>query len=212
MTKQLWLKTSTIYQEFTDVELTAVGVIPDTATNPEAETFVMDWPIAQGNLRSLQDLVAVQGVSNKGFFVSAPNSTESIGYRFKHRLFEELDPSVEVADEDDRKILTDWPRKNDAVATALDKLLAQNPLKYRLYPLQAYDYHCEPIDALWYRKYLENAVVEVRFTLSHWPISGKSNGGGANVFRANIVDILVLCTPPPVVVSPRKRKESDLTL
>lgn len=79
---------STIYQEFTDVELTAVGVIPDTATNPEAETFVMDWPIAQGNLRSLQDLVAVQGVSNKGFFVSAPNSTESIGYRFKHRLFE----------------------------------------------------------------------------------------------------------------------------
>ncbi|KAJ3735207.1 hypothetical protein DFJ43DRAFT_34163 [Lentinula guzmanii] len=189
---------TSIFKNITDVELSAIGVVPDATTFPETRTFADDWPTVQENIAKLQALPALQGVGYKGMNIPAAKSV--IGYRFKHRLFEKLDPAIE-ADEDDRQVLKQWPRKSELVENALDALSADDPLKFKICPLPAYDYHCALIDPFWYRKYLENAVVELRFSMSHWPISNSSN-----TFRANIVDILVLCPPPPVIVSPRKRK------
>ena len=66
--------------------------------------------------------------------------------------------------------IENWPRSNPAAKQALGEVQTT----HRDILIPAYDMH----GALWpfhYWKYLENAVVEVCFTLRHWSIAGKSH-------------------------------------
>ncbi|THU83030.1 hypothetical protein K435DRAFT_871717 [Dendrothele bispora CBS 962.96] len=191
-------------RQFIDAELSAVGVAPDNIALPETATFTNDFDEVQKNIKILQDLVGIPDVANKGFVL--PGAVPA--FKFKHTLFEKKSGTVDDDSEND-ELLASWPRTNDAVAKALDDLQEQKPAQYKICPLPAYDCHSALIEPMMYRQRLEGAVVEIRFTLSHWPISAKGKEKSAsNAYRANIVDVLVLCPPPPTVVTPRKRKVS----
>jgi len=100
--------------------------------------------------------------------------------------------------------IENWPTSNLAAKQALGEIQTT----HRVIPIPAYDMHGALIWPFHYRKYLENAVVEVRFTLRHWSIAGKSAEVPSDTYSAEIVDMLVLIPPPPTTVSPRKRKVS----
>ena len=87
--------------------------------------------------------------------------------------------------------IENWPTSNPAAKQALGEV--QTTHHDILIP--AYDMH----GALWpfhYWKYLENAVVEVCFTLRHWSIAGKSAEVLSDTYSAEIVDMLALISPP----------------
>jgi hypothetical protein len=96
--------------------------------------------------------------------------------------------------------IENWPTSNTTASQALSEL----ETTHRVIPIPAYDMHGALIWPSQYPKFLQNAVAEFRFTLTHWSIGGKD--GGVDAYTADIVDILVLIPPPPTVVSPRKRK------
>lgn len=71
-------------------------------------------------------------------------------------------------------------------------------------PIPVYDMHGDLVHPDCYRRRLEGALAAVRFNLTHWAIANK-NGGGADTYVADIVNIRILSPPEPTPVTPRKR-------
>jgi len=80
---------------------------------------------------------------------------------------------------------------------------------HQLVPIPAYDVCGKLIKPDAYRRSLANALVELHFSLSHWPIGGKRGVPGYDVYTAEIQMIHVIAPPRATVTStPRKRKIS----
>lgn len=74
-------------------------------------------------------------------------------------------------------------------------------------PLPAYDMHGHIIEPAFYQRRLEGALAEVRFTLTHWPISKRDGAtGGTDIYTGDIDYIRVIAPPKPTLVTPRRRK------
>jgi hypothetical protein len=89
--------------------------------------------------------------------------------------------------------IENWPMSNPAAKQALGEIQTT----HRIILIPAYDMHGALIWPFHYWKYLENAVVEVCFTLRHWSIAGKSAEVLSDTYSAEIVDMLVLISSPP---------------
>lgn len=97
----------------------------------------------------------------------------------------------------------DWPVTHDGTREELESLLAT----HRIRPIPAWDENGHFIKPDAYRRSLEEAIVEVHFTLAHWAIAGKKSMPGNDAFVGEIDTIHVLV--PPRVISRganRKRK------
>ena len=87
--------------------------------------------------------------------------------------------------------IENWPTSNPAAKQALGEI----QITHLVISIPAYD--SALICSFHYWKYLENAVVEVCFTLRHWSIAGKSAEVPSDTYSAEIVDMLALISPPP---------------
>ena len=101
--------------------------------------------------------------------------------------------------------MENWPAFSDAARGGLDSIRQT----HQVIPIPAYDIEGKLIDPCFYRHYLEGAVAEVHFNLSHWSIL-RQGVPGKDVYTADIVMIRVL-VPPRASATPRtplKRKVS----
>lgn len=62
-------------------------------------------------------------------------------------------------------------------------------------------------DILSPRCYLKSAIAELGFSLSHWPISGKSGGLENDSYMTDITWIRILLSPPPPVTNSNPNKK-----
>ncbi|KAH7870858.1 uncharacterized protein C8R40DRAFT_1175084 [Lentinula edodes] len=197
-----WKGPTGITPDFTDVKLSAYGGMPDESMR-EVQIIADDYNTAFDQACEIQGWVAMKGAESKiGFINGASADTGTI--KIKHALFEEIDDHNRMNAGD---ALDDYDIANTGVANALAALKAQDPLRFKLNPLPVYGEDERLIHSSMYRKKLENALVEVQFTLTHWGIRSGNDGTGAkDVYNADIIDMIVLVPPPPPIASPRKRK------
>ncbi|GAW01419.1 hypothetical protein LENED_003013 [Lentinula edodes] len=202
-----WKAPTVIAPSFTDVKLSAFGVMPDESMR-EAQLAADDFNTAFEQACELQRLVEMKGVKFKMGFANG-SSAETGTIKIKHNLFEEVD---DLNRHDAGDALDEYDAANAGVAEALAALKAQDRLAFKLNPLPAYGKDEQLIPSSMYCRKLENALVEVRFTLTHWGIrAGAKDGTSAkDVYNADIVDMMVLVPPPPPIASPKKRKVSNL--
>ncbi|KAJ3912170.1 hypothetical protein F5877DRAFT_85109 [Lentinula edodes] len=189
-----------ITPDFTDVKLSAYGGMPDESMR-EAQIIADDYNTAFNQACKIQCWVTMKGAESKiGFINGASADTGTI--KIKHALFEEVDDHNHMNAGD---ALDDYDVANTGVANALAALKAQDLLRFKLNPLSVYSEDERLIHSSMYQKKLENALVEVRFMLTHWGIRSSNDGTGAkDVYNANIIDMMVLVPPPPPIASPRK--------
>ena len=100
--------------------------------------------------------------------------------------------------------ISGWPAYYPQAEEELKAMVKSHHVNY----LEAYDMHGRLIEPRSYRKYLQGALVQIHFTLTHWSISGRPPKPSCDTFAADIYSIRVLV--PPVSygqpVTPRKRK------
>ncbi|KAJ3897642.1 hypothetical protein F5879DRAFT_995734 [Lentinula edodes] len=195
-----WKGPTGITPDFTDVKLSAYGGMPDESMR-EVQIIADDYNTAFNQACEIQRWVTMKGAeSNIGFINGASADTGTI--KIKHARFEEVDDHNRMNAGD---ALDNYDVANTGVANALAALKAQDLLRFKLNPLSVYSEDEQLIHSSMYQKKLENALVEVRFMLTHWGIRSSNDGTGAkDVYNANIIDMMVLVPPPPPIASPRK--------
>ncbi|KIO14778.1 hypothetical protein M404DRAFT_17638 [Pisolithus tinctorius Marx 270] len=205
---------SEIWPDFAIIKLSCVVQMPNVTP------FTADWANVTDNLRWLQDAIAMPKFTMKqGLFTTAGPCGPR--FRLRHVLFKALDAddlaaqdgagSGAQSDKDETNDLDpifsieNWPTFSDAARGGLDSIRQT----HQVIPIPAYDLEGKLIDPRFYRRYLEGAVVELHFNLSHWSIS-RQGIPGKDVYTADIVMMHVL-VPPHASVTPRtplKRKVS----
>jgi hypothetical protein len=95
-----------------------------------------------------------------------------------------------------------WPADSEEVRPYLQNLIEEK--NYIVLPLIAFDVDGVAIKPAQYESRLRGAVVQMRFSLKHWPISNKMEKNKTkHVFAADIEHIRVLVPP---LSSPSKGK------
>ena len=115
-----------------------------------------------------------------------------------------------VADVPPEYTIAQWPTYYDEAEVALKSLVDTHRVNY----LEAYDMHGKLLWPSQYRKYLQGALVQIHFTLTHWSIGGKPAKDGrpgrvaTDTYVADIFSMRVLVPPADYgqPVTPRKRK------
>ncbi|THG95597.1 hypothetical protein EW026_g6079 [Hermanssonia centrifuga] len=180
---------------------------------PTEDLFTADFSAALKTLVALQNQMATPKCIQMGVMNGLGNSRIKI----HHALFE---PCGEPSEKEEEAIeleqddieahkgnipfaltIEDWPVHGEDAKAALETMKD----KYFVVPIPAYDMHGDLIHPTFYRRRLEGALVAVCFTLTHWAIGNKDAGTSSNVFTADIINLHVLVTPRPTVVTPRKR-------
>lgn len=137
--------------------------------------------------------------------------SRSVFGRFQYRdkvltIYQENGSSdSEEEEEDDVQDFTaaEWPVTHEATREELEELMDT----HRIRPIPVWDENCDIVKPDAYRRCLEEATVEVHFTLTHWPIAGKRGSAGSDTFVGEIDTMRVLI--PAQVISRggnRKRK------
>ena len=92
---------------------------------------------------------------------------------------------------------------HEATREELEELL----IAHHIRPIPAWDENRDFIKPDLYRQHLEEAIVEVHFTLTHWSIAGRRGDPGSDAFVGKIDTIHVL-VPPQVMLRgvTKKRK------
>ncbi|KAJ3730302.1 hypothetical protein C8R42DRAFT_568978 [Lentinula raphanica] len=96
--------------------------------------------------------------------------------------------------------IANWPTSSPEAARALEAIKDSHIVN--IPPFYDMRYMILPPNS--YRRHLEGAVAEIRFTLAHH-IIGKGNNL-KNVFTADIVDIVIIHGPPARAVTPRRAR------
>lgn len=95
-----------------------------------------------------------------------------------------------------------WHVQTDEAHEALKKMQHT----HHIHHLEAYNMHGKLLWPCHYRKYLQDVLVWVHFTLKHWSISGK-NKTPCDTYTADIFSMHVLVPPPTSgPITPKKRK------
>ena len=100
----------------------------------------------------------------------------------------------------------EWPVTHEATREELEELMNT----HRIRPIPVWDENQDFIQPDAYRRCLEEAIVEVHFTLTHWPIAGKRGTPGSDAFVGEIETMRVLV--PPQVISRGANKKRKLKL
>ncbi|KAJ6477313.1 hypothetical protein C8R47DRAFT_1219868 [Mycena vitilis] len=167
-----------------------------TGAAPTNETLAKDFDRACQKILELFALAKSSEMHQpKGIFV---NDLAKMKLRFHHPLFEEIADGDEDDEDDnieDAFKIKHWPVRHEAARKARDKMTSTHRVNY----LPAYDASRKgnlilPGD---YETQLPGALVQIKFTLSHWNFKKDRR----DVFNANIVHIRVL-KPAPTTSSP----------
>ncbi|KAF8076842.1 hypothetical protein FPV67DRAFT_1445399 [Lyophyllum atratum] len=181
-----------------------------TGAKPGHEVFAADYASAVSSIRGLMELCVTPGFKNKKGVLVPQGINQKV--KFRHVLFEPV-----TGDDDDSDTASDtnnipkehkienWPAVYDAAKEALASMVDT----HNVIPLPAYDMHGALLWPIHYRAYLEGALVQVHFNLTHWSIGAKDSNPAVDTYVADISNIRVL-TPPVAKgpVTPRKRKVS----
>lgn len=100
----------------------------------------------------------------------------------------------------------EWPVTHEATREELEVLMET----HRIRPIPAWDENQDFIKPELYRRCLEEAIVEVHFTLAHWAIAGKRGVPGSDAFVGEVDMIRVLV--PSQVISRGANKKRKLKL
>lgn len=183
-----------------------------TVTAPPMDPVKNDFSSVTNNLRILMQKVGTPGYEKgKGFLYHENSSPTPTHFKIRHCLFEPLtneNKGQSILDLINLRNGDDFlPQKFPVTQQDTREELFELQKTHRMVPLQARGddgYMLSPFD---YRAQLENAIVELQFNLSHWPISPRAGSSGKDSFTADIVQIRILVPPPPPVSnSPSKRK------
>lgn len=163
-----------------------------------------DFTSVVSNLRLLQDRCVTSGYSpGKSFF-----STDGLGnphFKVRHTFLEPLEgmqctdvhSDASTTDADGLFSFENWlltKEKNRAELLALKST-------HRLVPLVATDVSGHRVNPFAYRRCLQDAIVELHFTFSHWGIARSKQ----DVYAANIVFMRVLVPPHAFSMPANKR-------
>ncbi|KAJ8073340.1 hypothetical protein PM082_011612 [Marasmius tenuissimus] len=156
------------------------------------------------NFKVLMDKISTTGYKKNGGVVEVPTGMDRM--RFKHSIFQRKNDDDTEEEEDDLGLgieftIDGWPTSTTDAASALARLKTAGT--HDLCYLPAYNSQGDIIPPDAYRKALENAIVQIDFTLEHWKIAKDH----ADAYKASVVKVSVLEPPRSVVVrSPKKRK------
>ncbi|KAK0230597.1 hypothetical protein IW262DRAFT_413478 [Armillaria fumosa] len=204
-----WKGPRAFTKHFADIKLTCMGA------QPPSGVFRGDYPHVVENLKGIQAVIAVAGCEKKGLLVEVKRGDPSGGLKvkFQHALFERKydDDSdggaAELEDDDasdDLPSIENWPTFHPKARNALAKLKDTHDL----FPLPLYKQvsfesdRCKLVQPQDYCRSLSEAIVEVRFGLTHWRLK-KTN---EEVFSARIQNMCLLPVPAMALPSPSKKR------
>ncbi|KAK0461894.1 uncharacterized protein EV420DRAFT_1527822 [Desarmillaria tabescens] len=200
-------------KHFADVKLTCTGA------QPRSGVFRGDYAHVIDNLKSIQDMIAVAGCEKKkGLLAEVKRGDPSGGLKIKlqHALFQEKkhDDDDDAAESEDGEAsdavptIENWPTSHPKAKNALAKMKdTHDVIPLLLYKLPSFESDrsklVQPQD---YCRCLSEAIVEVRFQLTHWRLKKTDE----EVFSAHIQDMCLLPVPAMALPSPvRKRPRVD---
>ncbi|KAK0453828.1 hypothetical protein EV421DRAFT_714503 [Armillaria borealis] len=197
-------------KHFADVKLTCTGA------QPPSGVFRGDYPHVVDNLKGIQDMIAAAGCEKKkGLLVEVKRGDPSGGLKvkFQHALFQKKsddDSDGDAAEHEDGEAsdgvpsIENWPTSHPKAKNALTKMKDT----YDLFPLPLYKQlsfesdRCKLVQPQDYCRSLSEAIVEVRFELTHWRLK-KTN---EEVFSAHIQNMCLLPVPAMALPSPSKKR------
>ncbi|KAI6004662.1 hypothetical protein EDD15DRAFT_2108578, partial [Pisolithus albus] len=187
-----YLGPNTVCGEFADIK-------PSCAvTDPGLEPITSDYEVVINVLQHLTQNCVTAGYSTATGFFSKKN-TGNVGFRLRHTLFE---VSLSICCTLTPVLISEpisferWPLTKEKIRAELLNLKST----HRILPLPAYDLEDRLIRPASYRRVLQGAIVEVHFTLSHWPIAAAKQ----DVYIADIEHIRLL-VPPTYTAASKKR-------
>lgn len=201
-----WLTADGGYHAATLVCRELLDVKPSCAlATPGLEPVRSDFATVLQNLRQITEKCTTPGyASGKSFFTGdIPNTTR---FKLRHQLFEALQGDGDHDDappKDDPYSFERWPLTRERNRAEL--LTLKNT--YRIVPIPAYDPAGDLLKPSTYRRYLQGALVEIHFTLTHWGIAGVKR----DVYGGEIEKIRVL-EPPVGSSSPDRKRKIPLRL
>ncbi|KIK28381.1 hypothetical protein PISMIDRAFT_90711 [Pisolithus microcarpus 441] len=202
-----WLTADGGYHAATLVCRELLDVKPSCAlATPGLEPVRSDFATVLQNLRQITEKCTTPGyASGKSFFTGDfPNTTR---FKLRHQLFESsskqpFHPLMSVVPPDPYSFER-WPLTRERNRAEL--LTLKNT--YRIVPIPAYDPAGDLLKPSTYRRYLQGALVEIHFTLTHWGIAGVKR----DVYGGEIEKIRVL-EPPVGSSSPDRKRKIPLRL
>ncbi|KAI5982958.1 hypothetical protein EDD15DRAFT_2202440 [Pisolithus albus] len=207
--EHFWLTSDAGYLGPTDICKEILDVKPMCAVgDPGVEPVQSDFPTVVDMLRVLTRQCVMPGYSaGPGLFITEKNRPTCV--KVRHRLFEPIDCGLDVdEDSEDESTTTDdpysfekWPLTRERNRAELVRLKHS----HILHPVPAYDLNNDLLHPTTYRRCLRGAIVEIRFTLTHWSIASTKRDVYGAVMKA--IRILV-----PPVVSPTASKKRKLPL
>lgn len=202
-----WDKNDRFTKKLKDLKLSALADPPEPAVFKSSGDFehFMSNMLKLVESKRTPGWTAVNGIFDKELTGENLNVDANLRVKFKHHPWEpkpKSDPTNdngEVPEEDAIPFeftLEGWPRDNDDITKELEEM--KNT--HRANPIPAFDTDGQLIRPCDYEAQLREALVVVRFTLSHWSI-GKPKDQPAkpetDSYSADVVNISVLIPPPP---------------
>ena len=197
-------KPSAIWKDLLDVKPSCVVSAPDLQPVKD------DFQQVVANLQHLQGEMRTPGYEmGKAFFTGGHAETQR--FKVRHVLFEVsvalgllarqnlktinqlLDDNGQSTDADkpDFASATKWPLTHEETCAELQTVLTT----HRIVPVPAYDIQGKLVSPEAYRRTLEDAIVELHFSLSHFAIAGKKGTRSKDVFVGEI-DAMHVLVPP----------------
>lgn len=201
-----WLTADGGYHGTTTVCREILDVKPSCAlTTPGLEPVKSDFATVLHNLRQITEQCITPGyAAGKSFFTGDHSNTTR--FKLRHQLFETLQDDGDrndAPDADDPYSFERWPLTRERHRAELLKL--KNT--HRILPIPAYDLANDLLKPSTYRRYLQGALVEIHFSLTHWGIAGIKR----DVYGGEI-EIIRLLEPPLGSSSPDRKRKIPLHL
>ncbi|KIK25546.1 hypothetical protein PISMIDRAFT_9547 [Pisolithus microcarpus 441] len=198
-----WLVSNGGYQGAGSVWKDILDVKPSCAlTKPGMQPLDADFATVMTTLRLLTNKCVTPGYAlGKSLF--GDENLNPKRFKLRHKLFESLDTDVDNDDVEppsatDPFSLEMWPLTKERNRPELLALKST----HRVLPVPAYDLAGNLIHPTAYRRFLQGALVEIHFTLSHWGIAGVRR----DVYSGEIQFIHLLDAPIPASCAGRKRR------
>ncbi|KAI6011813.1 hypothetical protein PISMIDRAFT_103949, partial [Pisolithus microcarpus 441] len=182
--------TTTVCREILDVK-------PSCAlTTPGLEPVKSDFATVLHNLCQITEQCITPGyAAGKSFFTGDHSNTTR--FKLRHQLFEVPDKLQ------DPYSFERWPLTRERHRAELLKL--KNT--HRILPIPAYDLVNDLLKLSTYHRYLQGALVEIHFSLTHWGIAGIKR----DIYGGEI-EIIWLLEPPLGSSSPDRKRKIPLHL
>ncbi|KAI6014255.1 hypothetical protein PISMIDRAFT_118001, partial [Pisolithus microcarpus 441] len=199
-----WLTADGGYHAPTPVCRELLDVKPSCAlATPGLEPVKSDFAIVLRNLRQVTEKCIMPGYgTGKSFFTGDPLNTTC--FKLRHQLFEPLQGDGDHDDAPDNPFSFErWPLTRERNRTNLLNL--KNT--HQILPVPTYDLARDLLKPATYRHFLQGALVEIHFSLTHWGIAGVKR----DVYSGKI-ELLRLLEPPHGSSSPDRKRKIPLHL